>query len=84
MLRNKGKMNHRGGTIVNHAYDVLKQVAEWRDTTPEALLESLVSEQLPTGFARNETEFFHALGFDDTQIADSTERMSHLPDAPDW
>ena len=51
--------------LSDHAYDVLKQVAQWRDTTPEALLETLVTEQLPAGFASDETGFFHALGFDD-------------------
>ena len=72
--------------LSDHAYEVLKQVAEWRDTTPEALLdlETLVSEQLPAGFAADETEFFHALGFDDAQIAESTERMKALPDTSDW
>jgi hypothetical protein len=70
--------------ISDHTYEVLKQVAQWRDTTPEALLESLVSEQLPVGFARDETEFFHALGFDDAQIAESTERMKLLPEYPNW
>ena len=70
--------------LSDHAYEVLKQVAQWRDTTPEALLETLVTEQLPTGFASDETEFFHALGFDDTQIAESDERMKSLPDTPDW
>jgi|GEM_PF-2286081 hypothetical protein len=70
--------------LSDHAYEVLKQVASWRDTTPEALLESLVIEQLPVGFARDETEFFHALGFDDSEIAASTERMKQLPDTPNW
>ena len=70
--------------IAEHTYEVLQQVAQWRNTTPEALLDSLVNEQLPSGFARDETEFFHALGFDDAQIAASTERMKLLPDQPDW
>jgi hypothetical protein len=70
--------------ISDHTYDVLKQVAQWRQTTPEALLDSLVSEQLPAGFAHDEIEFFHALGFDDTQITESTERMKLLPEEPDW
>ena len=70
--------------LSDHAYEVLKQVAQWRDTTPEALLETLVTEQLPAGFAANETEFFHALGFDEAQIAESTERMKSLADTPDW
>ena len=51
--------------LSDHAYEVLKQVAQWRDTTPEALLETLVTEQLPADFAADETGFFHALGFDD-------------------
>ena len=70
--------------LSNHAYEVLKKVAQWRDATPEALLESLVIEQLPAGFASDEAGFFHALGFDDEQIAQSTERMKKLPDTPDW
>ena len=70
--------------ISDHTYEILKQVAQWRDTTPEALLESLLNEQLPTGIARDEREFFHALGFDDTQIAASTERVKLLPEIPDW
>jgi hypothetical protein len=70
--------------LSDHAYEVLKQVAQWRNTTPEVLLESLVIEQLPAGFASGEAEFFHALGFDDAQISDSTERMKLLPDTPDW
>jgi len=70
--------------ISDHTYTILQQVAQWRDTTPEALLESLVTEQLPAGFARDEIEFFHALGFDDEQIAASTERMKFLPETPDW
>ena len=70
--------------LSDHAYEVLKQVAQWRETTPEALLETLVTEQLPAGFASDETEFFHALGFDDAQIAESTERMKSMPDTPDW
>lgn len=70
--------------LSDHAYEVLKKVAQWRDTTPEALLESLVTEQLPTGFAADESGFFQALGFDDEQIAQSTERMKLLPDTPDW
>ena len=70
--------------ISDHTYEVLKQVAQWRDTTPEALLESLLNEQLPAGIARDETEFFHALGFDDAQIAESTERMNLLLEIPDW
>lgn len=52
--------------------------------TPEALVESLVIEQLPAGFASAESGFFQALGFDDEQIAESTERMKALPDTPDW
>jgi hypothetical protein len=48
------------------------------------LLESLVIEQLPAGFASDEAGFFHALGFDDEQIAKSTERMKALPATPDW
>jgi hypothetical protein len=70
--------------LSDHAYEVLVQVAHWRDTTPEALLETLVTEQLPAGFASGETEFFHALGFDDAQIAESSERMKALPVTPDW
>lgn len=70
--------------ISDHTYNILKNVAQWRDTTPEALLESLLSEQLPAGFANNETEFFHALGFDDAQIAKSSERIKLLPENPDW
>ena len=50
----------------------------------EPLLETLVTEQLPVGFAADEIEFFHALGFDNAQIATSTERMKSLPDTPDW
>jgi hypothetical protein len=70
--------------ISDRAFAVLQQVAQWRDLSPEALLESLVTEQLPAGFARDETEFFHALGFDDAQIAASAERMKQLPEIPDW
>ena len=70
-------------TCSDHAYEVLKKVAQWRDTTPEALLESLVIERLPAGYASGEAGFFHSLGFDDEQIAQSTERMKKLPDTPD-
>ena len=70
--------------VSDYTYEILKQVAQWRDTTPEALLESLVTEQLPAGFAHDETEFFRALGFTDQQIADSTEHMKQLPENPDW
>jgi len=45
-------------TCPDYAYEVLKRVAQWRDTTPEALLESLVIEQLPAGFASDESGFF--------------------------
>jgi len=45
-------------TCPDYAYEVLKRVAQWRDTTPEALLESLVIEQLPAGFASDELGFF--------------------------
>jgi len=44
--------------LSDHAYDVLKKVAQWRDTTPAALLESLVIEQLPVGFASDGSGFF--------------------------
>jgi hypothetical protein len=70
--------------ISDQTYAVLQHIAQWRDTTPEALLESLITEQLPVGFARDEQEFFHALGFDDTQIAESTERIKLLPEIPTW
>jgi hypothetical protein len=70
--------------ISDQTYAILQQVAKWRDTTPEALLESLIAEQLPAGIARDETEFFHALGFNDQQIAESDERMKAMPDTPDW
>ncbi len=70
--------------ISDHAYEVLQQVAQWREMTPEDLLETLVNEQLPAGYARDENEFFQALGFDATQIAESTERMKLLPETPDW
>ena len=72
--------------LSDHAYEVLKKVAQWRDTTPEALLESLVVEQLPAGFASDEDGFFHALGFNDAQLAESTERMKGFPIRPigDW
>jgi len=70
--------------ISEQTYEILKQVAQWRETTAEALIESLITEQLPAGFAHDETEFFHALGFDDVQIAASTERLQLLPDTPDW
>ena len=71
-------------TCPDHTYEVLKKVAQWRDTPPEELLESLVIEQLPAGFALDESGFFQALGFDDEQIAKSTERMKSLPDTPGW
>jgi len=49
-------------TCPDYAYAALKRVAQWRDTTPEAtpeaLLESLVIEQLPAGFASDESGFF--------------------------
>ena len=44
--------------LSDHAYEVLKQVAQWRNTTPEVLLESLVTEQLPAGFASGEAGVF--------------------------
>lgn len=70
--------------LSDHAFEVLQRAAQSRNVTPEALLEQLVEEQLPVGFASDETEFFHALGFDDAQIAASTERLKLLPDTPDW
>ena len=69
--------------IPDHVYQKLLLGAQWRGTTPEALLESLIA-QLPAGYAKDEEEFFHALGFDDSQIAEAKERAKLLPADPDW
>ena len=45
-------------TCPDHAYEFLKTVAQWREMTPEELVESLVIEQLPAGFASDESGFF--------------------------
>ena len=69
--------------ISDHAYQNLIQAAKARGTTPEELVE-LLAEQVPIGFAQNEDTFFHALGFDDTQIEQVKERAKLLPDNPNW
>lgn len=69
--------------ISDHAYTVLTEAARLRGTTPEALIESL-AEQLPVGFAKDEDEFYRAMGMNDTQIAQIKADAQSLPDDPEW
>ena len=69
--------------ISDTSYQTLKQAAQFRNITPEALIESFVS-QLPIGYAKDEDEFFRALGLDDARIARVKAEAALLPADPDW
>jgi len=65
--------------ISQFAYDVLVDVAQARSITPVALIEE-IAEKLHSMPSQKvtETEFYHALGFTDDEIAASHERVKHL------
>jgi hypothetical protein len=65
--------------ISQFAYDVLADVAQTRSMTPIALIEEIAEKLHNVASQRlTETEFYHALGFTDEEIAASRERVQHL------